>query len=113
MASWTATICLEVYNQFDFANPDITTGKRFQTIVPQQALFMMNNPLVVEQAWAMVRREDFLSLSGRSARLRPGFYDLIYQREPTPAEMKLGLTFLKHDALPDGKTSKKSPPALN
>ena len=39
-----------MYLAFDFANPDLTTGKRNETIVPQQALFMMNSPLVVEQA---------------------------------------------------------------
>ncbi len=44
----------EVYAQFDFANPDIETGKRYETTVPQQALFMMNNPLVVELARKLV-----------------------------------------------------------
>jgi len=31
----------EVYNQFDFSNPEITMGKRYdyETIVPQQLLF--------------------------------------------------------------------------
>jgi len=54
----------EVFNQFDFANPDITTGKRYETIVPQQALFMMNSPLVVEQARNLVQREDFRDANG-------------------------------------------------
>jgi hypothetical protein len=84
----------EVYNQFDFANPDITTGKRYETIVPQQALFMMNSPLVVEQARNLVNRQDFLNARGPEERVKL-LYDLIYQREPTPVEMKLGLTFLR------------------
>jgi mono/diheme cytochrome c family protein len=84
----------EVYNQFDFANPDITTGKRYETIVPQQALFMMNSPLVVEQARNLVNRPDFRVARGSEERIKL-LYDLIYQREPTPVELKLGLSFLK------------------
>ncbi len=83
----------EVYNQFDFANPDITTGKRYETIVPQQALFMMNSPLVVEQARNLVNRPDFRDAKGPEQRVKL-LYDLIYQREPTPVEMQLGLGFL-------------------
>jgi mono/diheme cytochrome c family protein/uncharacterized protein YdcH (DUF465 family) len=84
----------EVYNQFDFANPDIETGKRYETIVPQQALFMMNSPLVVEQARNVVSRPDFLNLKDDEQRIKL-LYDLIYQREPTPIEIKLGMRFLK------------------
>ena len=39
-----------MFQAFDFASPDLTTGRRETTVVPQQALFMMNNSLVVEQA---------------------------------------------------------------
>ncbi len=84
----------EVFNQFDFANPDITTGKRYETIVPQQALFMMNSPLVVEQARNLVNRSDFQETEGAVQRIKL-LYDLIYQREPTSVEIELGLNFLK------------------
>ena len=77
----------EVFNQFDFANPDITTGKRYETIVPQQALFMMNSPLVVEQARNLVNRPDFRDTAGPRERIKL-LYDIIYQREPTETEMK-------------------------
>ncbi len=84
----------EVYNQFDFANPDISTGKRYETIVPQQALFMMNSPLVVEQARNIVNSSAFKNVSGNEARIKL-LYDIIYQREPTDTEIKLGLSFLE------------------
>jgi hypothetical protein len=84
----------EVFNQFDFANPDITTGKRYETIVPQQALFMMNSPLVVEQARNLVNRSDFRNTAGPQARIRL-LYDIIYQREPTPLEISLGLEYIR------------------
>ena len=84
----------EVFNQFDFANPDITTGKRYETIVPQQALFMMNSPLVVEQARNLVNRSDFKNTTGPRERIKL-LYDIIYQREPTSTEVQLGLSFLQ------------------
>ena len=90
----------EVFNQFDFANPDITTGKRYETIVPQQALFMMNSPLVVEQARNLINRQDFKDASGQVDRIKL-LYDLIYQREPTSVEIELGLNFLKEAPPPE------------
>ena len=83
----------EVLFSFDFANPDLTTGKRHQTTVPQQALFLMNSPLVVEQAKNLVERKDFTELSDDRARIVL-LYELIYQRSPRPEEIKLGLDFL-------------------
>ena len=85
----------EVYNQFDFANPEMTTGKRYETIVPQQSLFLMNSPLVVEQARNLVDRTDFKSLTNEADRVTL-LYELVYQREPTPVEIKLGLNFVVH-----------------
>ncbi|MCS6776442.1 MAG: PSD1 and planctomycete cytochrome C domain-containing protein [Chloroherpetonaceae bacterium] len=41
------------YRTFDFASPDMCMMQRPRTTVPQQALFMMNNPFVVEQARAL------------------------------------------------------------
>ncbi|MSU35712.1 MAG: DUF1553 domain-containing protein [Pedosphaera sp.] len=92
---------------FDFANPDLTTGKRDNTIVPQQALFMMNSPLVVEQARELVRREDFRSQSRNEERLRL-LYQLIYQRTPTPVEMKLALDYLGGESATTQATSGQS-----
>jgi hypothetical protein len=83
-----------VLNHFDFANPDMTTGKRYETTVPQQALFLMNSPLVVEQAKSLVSRPDFRALSDGDARVQL-LYELIYQRPPRPEEIKLGLEFME------------------
>ncbi len=35
---------------FDFADPEVTTGQRDTTTVPTQALFLMNNPFVIDLA---------------------------------------------------------------
>ena len=79
---------------FDFANPDLTTGKRNQTIVPQQALFMMNSPLVVEQAKNLTLRPDFKAAPGASEKIKL-LYKLIYQRPPSAIELKLALDYLQ------------------
>jgi mono/diheme cytochrome c family protein len=90
----------ELYSQFDFANPDITTGKRYETTVPQQALFMMNNPLVVELARKLVNESDFKVLAGEEARIK-FLYERIFQREPTEVETKLGLDFIDESPAPE------------
>jgi hypothetical protein len=91
----------EVYNQFDFANPDATMGKRYETIVPQQSLFLMNSPLVIEQARNLVDRPDFKSLTNEVDQVHL-LYELVFQREPRPVEIQLGLDFV-HDS-PDFET---------
>jgi len=104
----------EVYNQFDFANPEATMGKRYETIVPQQCLFLMNSPLVVEQARNLVERQDFQALTNDEARVGL-LYELVYQRDPTPLEVQLGLDFIakspENDAVPRMAVPKVARPA--
>jgi hypothetical protein len=94
----------EIYNQFDFANPDITTGKRYETTVPQQALFMMNSPLVVELARSLVELPEFTSLRDEEKRVR-FLYAQIFQREPTATEIKLGVSFVADSPTPEAITN--------
>ncbi len=96
-----------MYQAFDFANPDLTTGKRESTVVPQQALFMMNSPLVVEQARNVVRRADFKTQAGATAHVDM-LYKLIYQRSPSEIEMKLALDYLQSDAAAEWQTNAQS-----
>jgi hypothetical protein len=106
----------EVYNQFDFANPEITMGRRYETIVPQQSLFLMNSPLVVEQARNLVDRPDFKALTNDEARVTL-LYELAYQREPTPVEIKLGLNFVvnspEYEKVPNMFIPKQARPKIN
>jgi hypothetical protein len=82
---------------FDFANPDLTTGKRSETIVPQQALFMMNSPLVVEQARNLTLRPDFKGKTSAEEKIKL-LYQLIYQRRPTDVELKLALDYVRGES---------------
>lgn len=83
----------EVMTSFDFANPDIATGKRYETIVPQQSLFMMNSPLVLEQARNITERKDFKALTDDESRIKL-LYEVIFQRLPSETEIRLGMAFL-------------------
>jgi hypothetical protein len=84
----------EVLNHFDFAQPEMPNGKRYQTTVPQQALFLMNNPLVIEQARKIVERTDFKGVEDDEKRIA-FLYNLIYQRPPAAQEIQLGLAFFE------------------
>ena len=44
-----------VMRTFDFANPDLSIPQRSETTVPQQALFGLNHPFLVQQAKALVK----------------------------------------------------------
>jgi hypothetical protein len=96
-----------MFQAFDFASPDLTTGKRESTVVPQQALFMMNSPLVVEQARNLVRRADFRGQSDAAARIKM-LYELIYQRKPTDIELELAQNYMRSDATTEWQTTAQS-----
>jgi hypothetical protein len=71
---------------FDFASPDATCAQRFYTTVPQQALFLMNNAFVLEQAKSLVHQRSFESCSTPEGKTKY-LYHQIFQREPTTDEM--------------------------
>ncbi len=82
-----------VFRTFDHPSPDATTPARFETIVPQQALFLMNSPFVVGQAKGLARVIE--EQGGRDTEARIGaLYRRVYQREPTEEEVQTGSKFL-------------------
>ena len=96
----------ELLMQFDFPNPDTPSGKRFTTTVPQQALFLMNSPLVIETARKLTHRPDFTRFERDEDRVSL-LYMAIFQRPPTAEEIKLGLAYVQSN--PTG-TSLEAPP---
>lgn len=72
------------FRAFDFASPEQHTPQRFQTTVPQQALFLMNSPFVIEQAKAAAART-----SGPSTERIRQLYRLLLCRDVTPTELGL------------------------
>ncbi len=83
----------DVLVNFDFATPDMVTGIRHVTTVPQQALFLMNSPLVIELARRLVAMPDFVDCVDDAGRLN-FLYERIYQRPPSAEETGLGLEFV-------------------
>jgi hypothetical protein len=83
-----------IFRTFDFASPDTTNPQRFVTTVPQQALFMMNNPFTVTQARALVARPDFAADKGASEWQVQQLYERVFARRAEPVEVDSALHFV-------------------
>jgi hypothetical protein len=81
-----------VYRTFDFASPDATSPRRHVTTVPQQALFLLNSPFVIERARQLAAAES--RISNPEARVR-AYYRRIFGRSPDPRELELGVRFVQ------------------
>ena len=81
-----------VFRVFDFADVDSSAPDRPSTTVPQQALFAMNSPFVLDQARKLAA-ESHASATDDSVRLST-MYRRIFGREPTSEERELALRFL-------------------
>ncbi|AGA26110.1 PSD1 and planctomycete cytochrome C domain-containing protein [Singulisphaera acidiphila] len=84
-----------VYRTFDFASPDATSPRRYVTTVPQQALFLMNSPFVIDQARQLATTTG--ALPDPETRIRD-LYRRIYGRSPELAELSRGLRFVNQRA---------------
>jgi hypothetical protein len=78
---------------FDFPIPRASIAKRPQSTVPQQYLFMLNSPMMIDRARSLVARlkSDARDESKRIDRA----YHLLYGRSPTPLEAQLAVDFLE------------------
>jgi hypothetical protein len=83
----------DVLNTFDFPSSDTPMGRRYQTTVPQQALFLMNSPLVIEQVRSVVNRNAFQNAASDEERIH-FLYELYFQRQPTDEEIRAGREFV-------------------
>jgi hypothetical protein len=82
-----------VFRAFDFASPDQSAERRPRTTVPQQALFVMNAPFVIEQAKALASRPDVAGADSAEARV-VAIYRAVLARPPIAAEVRASLRFL-------------------
>ncbi|MCY2981431.1 MAG: PSD1 and planctomycete cytochrome C domain-containing protein [Planctomycetota bacterium] len=82
-----------MFTVFDFAEPDQVNGQRDVTTVPPQALFLLNNPFVVDVAKRAADRILEQNLPDEKTRVRFAYaYSLC--RYPSEAETERALTFL-------------------
>jgi hypothetical protein len=77
------------FRVFDLASPDQHSPQRFQTMVPQQALFLLNSPFVVEQSKALAART-----TGSGPERVKAIYRLALGRNPTREESALAVEFV-------------------
>jgi len=91
-----------LYRTFDFASPDATSPKRFVTTVPQQALFLLNSPFVMEQARHLAQLTEKESIP--EARVR-AIYRRVLGRAPEAFEIDRALAFLQQQTLVPNQVS--------
>ncbi|MEM9703388.1 MAG: DUF1553 domain-containing protein, partial [Planctomycetota bacterium] len=86
---------------FDTPAPFSTMGRRNVSNVPAQALILLNDPFVAEQAagWASRIRSEAETTEERIDRL----YQTAFARPPSPAEQRIATAFLEANAA--GETS--------
>lgn len=70
---------------FDLPHPDHHAPKRIETTVPQQALYLLNSPLLIRQAERFADSPDFQNLPDDSAKIS-FLFKRLFQRDPTQAE---------------------------
>jgi hypothetical protein len=87
----------DVLALFDPADPNGVTAIRNDTTVPAQALFMLNNPFVREQALHLARRLLADDRASDADRLRTA-YVLVFGRQPTADEQKEAAPYLREHA---------------
>jgi hypothetical protein len=94
-----------IFRTFDHPSPAATSPKRFETIVPQQALFLMNSPFTITQAKFLADRIEREAEDNAESRIG-GYYRAVYQREATDEELQTGLEFIDNfDALDRERSS--------
>ena len=86
----------QMFSVFDFAEPDQVNGLRDITTVPPQALFMLNNPFVIDAADRIAAQLLERTPADQTALVRQ-VWRRVYCRAPTPAEATAATAFLKNN----------------
>lgn len=95
---------------FDFANPDMHNPKRSETLIPQQALFLLNHPMPAQAAKLLV--EDIQ----RAHPVRNNEEDVnrvfqrILQRSATDVEKQMAIEFLSES---ENNAQQENAPTVN
>lgn len=87
---------------FDFPDANITSEQRAETTVPQQQLFVLNSPFMIQQAKALADRLFTEGDQSREDQIQQAF-QLLYGRSASDVEVRLGKAFLEGESPDDGK----------
>ena len=91
----------DILLQFDVSNPDQPNTKRTSTVVPQQALFLMNSPLVASVVQKISQRPEMIEAISKEKNTEKGIvtaFKIVLQRTPSYEEKKAALDFLIFEA---------------
>jgi len=87
---------MEIFEAFDFANPNVVTGRRNETTLPTQALYLLNSPFVNSEANLAGKRIKRMAETDIE-RIRFA-YLLALGREPSISEFEVALKFVLNEA---------------
>jgi Protein of unknown function (DUF1553)/Protein of unknown function (DUF1549)/Planctomycete cytochrome C len=90
----------ELMQSFDFSNPSMPNSKRSTTVVPQQALFLMNSPMAIDVARSVMGRVDATEKAMREDNTRHKIYyiyRIVFQRAPHADETEKGVQFINRE----------------
>lgn len=88
-----------LFRVFDFASPDQSSERRPRTTVPQQALFLMNSPFVVDQARGLIDSPEIKGVADVDGRIA-ALYRRALSRAASAEEMELGRQFVSSGGAP-------------
>jgi hypothetical protein len=91
-----------MFAAFDYPTPFTTIGRRSVSNVPAQALAMLNNPFVLQQARRWATRVIAAPGVGPAERVR-GMYEGAFGRPPTAAELEGATAFVAGQSAEYGK----------
>jgi hypothetical protein len=80
-----------VLRLFDFPNPTLSSDLRGETTLPQQMLYVLNSPFVIDRAKALAARVS--GADAQDAQVRQLFASAL-GREPLPSESKIAAKYL-------------------
>ncbi len=87
----------ELMAHFDFSDPDMPNSKRTSTVVPQQALFLMNSSMAVDVTRKILARPEVNRSPNDLGRIM-AIYRVLFQRAPNPREIALGAEFVQNES---------------
>ena len=98
----------ELMQHFDFSDPDMPNSKRTATIVPQQALFLMNSPLAVDVARRVIARNEFQRADNDLRRVF-SLYRIMFQRQPKKEEIPLAIRYIEKEKWKQAEMDRMTP----
>jgi hypothetical protein len=84
----------DIFDVFDFADPNTPTGQRNVSTLPSQALFLMNSPFVRDAARHAAENAIELDMD-ETARVERAFRQTL-SRRPTETEQRIATEYLQH-----------------